>query len=117
METLCAHTSACSSRIHTKGWLTSSTIAITPTTLRVRLLLAVGADPDRVWQAVRAEIARLLADHRLDHVTVLGLSGRGYAELRLYGVLRSLSIRCSPRLALGLAWWHHACGGNETRFS
>jgi phenylacetate-CoA ligase len=50
--------------------LTSSTIAITPTTLRVRLLLAVGADPDRVWQAVRAEIARLLADHRLDHVTV-----------------------------------------------
>ena len=70
METLCAHTPACSSRIHTKGCLTSSTIAITPTTLRVRLLLAVVADPDRVWQAVRAEIARLLADHRLDHVTV-----------------------------------------------
>ena len=37
---------------------------------RARLLLAVGADSDRVWQAVRAEIARLLADHRLDHVTV-----------------------------------------------
>jgi hypothetical protein len=48
--------------------LTSSTIAITPTTLRV--LLAVGADPDRVWQAVRAEITRLLADHSLDHGTV-----------------------------------------------
>lgn len=42
----------------------------TPTTLRVRLLLAAGADPDQVWRAVRAEIAQLLTEHQLDHVTV-----------------------------------------------
>ena len=42
----------------------------TPTGLRVRLQPATGADPDRVWEALHAEIARLLASHKLDHVTV-----------------------------------------------
>lgn len=41
-----------------------------PTSLRVRLRAAPGTDPDRVWQAVHAGIARLLAEHRLDQVTV-----------------------------------------------
>jgi hypothetical protein len=40
-----------------------------------------------------------------------------FCELRHNGVLGSSSIRCSPKLALGLAWWHHAFGGKETRFS
>ncbi|MHB1216420.1 MAG: TolC family protein [Thiobacillus sp.] len=41
-----------------------------PTTLRVRLHAMAGTDPDRVWQAVQGEIARLLADHKLGHVAV-----------------------------------------------
>ena len=41
-----------------------------PTNLRVRLRLADSADPDRVWQKVRTEITRLLAEHKLAHVTV-----------------------------------------------
>ncbi|MEV0698724.1 phenylacetate--CoA ligase family protein [Saccharopolyspora sp. NPDC050389] len=42
----------------------------TPTTLRVRLQPRDGADADRVWQAVRDEISRLLAEHEADHVTL-----------------------------------------------
>lgn len=41
-----------------------------PTNLRVRLKPADGSDPERVWQSVRAEITRFLADNNLDHVTV-----------------------------------------------
>ena len=41
-----------------------------PARLRVRLRPAEGADPDRVWQAVHAEIARTLAERKLGHVTV-----------------------------------------------
>lgn len=41
-----------------------------PTTLRVRLSVVAGTDPDRVWQAVQSEIARLLAAHKLGHVAV-----------------------------------------------
>ncbi|GAA4586056.1 coenzyme F390 synthetase [Planotetraspora phitsanulokensis] len=40
------------------------------TTLRVRLKPAEGADPDRVWQTVRDEIAHLLTEHKADHVTL-----------------------------------------------
>ncbi|WP_416972976.1 phenylacetate--CoA ligase family protein [Streptomyces sp. 4F14] len=42
----------------------------TPTTLRVRLATAPGADPDTVWRASHDELTRLLADHHLDDVTV-----------------------------------------------
>ena len=45
-------------------------VQTTPTTLRVRLQPAAGADPERVWQAVRADIVRLLTEHRLGHVLV-----------------------------------------------
>lgn len=41
-----------------------------PTTLRVRLRVATGTDPDRVWQAVQSEITRLLTAHKLGHVAV-----------------------------------------------
>lgn len=41
-----------------------------PTTLRVRLRLAAGADPDRVWEAVQSEMARLLAARGLANVAV-----------------------------------------------
>lgn len=45
-------------------------VQIAPMRLRVRLRPAPGADPDHVWQAVHAGIARLLAEHTLDQVTV-----------------------------------------------
>jgi phenylacetate-coenzyme A ligase PaaK-like adenylate-forming protein len=48
----------------------SQIVQTTPTTLRVRSRYAAGADPDKVWQAVHAEITRLLAEHRLAHVAV-----------------------------------------------
>ncbi|MCF3106554.1 phenylacetate--CoA ligase family protein [Streptomyces roseoverticillatus] len=41
-----------------------------PSTLRVRLLPAAGADPDRAWQTVLQELTRLLAGNGLGHVTV-----------------------------------------------
>ena len=41
-----------------------------PTTLRVRLRVAAEADGEHIWEAVRAEIARVLAANGLDHVTV-----------------------------------------------
>ncbi len=41
-----------------------------PTTLRVRLRPAAGADPERVWQAVEGEIRRLLTDRGLAQVSV-----------------------------------------------
>lgn len=43
-------------------------VQATPNTLRVRLLVEAGADPEAVWQAVRDGLTRLLADHRLGHV-------------------------------------------------
>ncbi|MFO0845320.1 MAG: hypothetical protein U0797_23540, partial [Gemmataceae bacterium] len=41
-----------------------------PTSLRVRLRPAPGADPERVWEAVQSELSRLLAGHGLEQVTV-----------------------------------------------
>lgn len=45
-------------------------VQTSPRGLQVRLRSAGGADPDRVWQAARAAITRLLAEHRLEHATV-----------------------------------------------
>lgn len=45
-------------------------VQTTPTILRVRLTIAAGADRDRAWQAVHAQLTRLLAAHGLEHVTV-----------------------------------------------
>jgi hypothetical protein len=41
-----------------------------PTTLHVRLRVDADADRERVWEAVRAEITRVLAANGLEHVTV-----------------------------------------------
>lgn len=41
-----------------------------PTSLRVRLRYAAGADPEIVWQTVHAAIARLLTERKLPHVEV-----------------------------------------------
>ena len=45
-------------------------VQTTPAILRGRVQPAAGADPDRVWQAVHAEIARVLEQHGLGDVTV-----------------------------------------------
>jgi phenylacetate-coenzyme A ligase PaaK-like adenylate-forming protein len=56
---------------HIPGVELSQIVQTTPTSLRVRLRPAADTDPDRVWQAVRSEIARLLAERRLGQVTVV----------------------------------------------
>ncbi|GIW86327.1 MAG: hypothetical protein KatS3mg108_0651 [Isosphaeraceae bacterium] len=55
---------------HVPGVELSQIVQTAPTSLRVRLRPAAGADPERVWQAVWGEITRLLAAHKLDHVAV-----------------------------------------------
>ncbi|KAB2942313.1 MAG: phenylacetate--CoA ligase family protein [Hyphomicrobium sp.] len=45
-------------------------VQTTPASLRVRLLLVAGSDPDRVWQAAHDALVRLLAEHKLEHVTI-----------------------------------------------
>jgi phenylacetate-CoA ligase len=45
-------------------------VQVTPAALRVRLRFAPGAHPNRVWQAVLAEITRVLAASQLNNVTV-----------------------------------------------
>ncbi|MEU6122082.1 phenylacetate--CoA ligase family protein [Streptomyces sp. NPDC047123] len=41
-----------------------------PSTLRVRMVRAAGTDPDHVWRTAHDGLARLLADNKLDNVTV-----------------------------------------------
>lgn len=45
-------------------------VQTTPTNLRVRLKTATGSDPDQVWRAFHTELAHLLAEYQLDHVTL-----------------------------------------------
>ncbi len=45
-------------------------IQTTSSTLSVRLQLRAGADPDQVWDEVRANLVRMLSDHGLSHVAV-----------------------------------------------
>jgi phenylacetate-CoA ligase len=45
-------------------------IQTTSSTLRVRLQSRAGADPDHVWDEVRAMLVRMLSDHGLRHVAV-----------------------------------------------
>ncbi|MDT7746143.1 MAG: hypothetical protein QOE59_5221, partial [Actinomycetota bacterium] len=45
-------------------------VQTTPTTLRVRLQPGNGADIDRVWQTVRAEITQLLTEHKVDDISL-----------------------------------------------
>jgi phenylacetate-coenzyme A ligase PaaK-like adenylate-forming protein len=55
---------------HVPGVEAFQVMQTTSTSLRVRLRSAAGADPDHVWQAVHCELARLLAAHRLGHVSI-----------------------------------------------
>lgn len=48
----------------------SQIVQRTPTSLSVRLKTAATANPNRIWQTVQTEITRLLAEHKLSHVTV-----------------------------------------------
>ncbi|MGW7284746.1 phenylacetate--CoA ligase family protein [Streptomyces sp. NPDC054847] len=45
-------------------------VQTTPTTLRVRIRPAAGADQDRLWNAVRTGLAALLTDHGTDRVRI-----------------------------------------------
>ena len=45
-------------------------VQTTPTSLRVRLHLGAGTDPDHVWEALHTEIRRLLNAHALEHIRV-----------------------------------------------
>lgn len=55
---------------HIPGVELFQVVQTTPTSLRVRLRQVSAADPERLWQAVHAEITRLLTAHKLGHVTV-----------------------------------------------
>ena len=55
---------------HVPGVELSQVVQDTPTSLRVRLIMAPNADTSWVWEAVHAELTNLLAEHGLRHVTV-----------------------------------------------
>jgi phenylacetate-coenzyme A ligase PaaK-like adenylate-forming protein len=55
---------------HIPGVGLSQVVQSTPTSLLVRLRPAAGADPERIWQTVHGELARLLAEHGLGHVSI-----------------------------------------------
>lgn len=45
-------------------------VQTSPTGLRVRLKLSAGAEPDRIWQTVLAELAHVLKENNLGHITL-----------------------------------------------
>ena len=55
---------------HIPGVERVQVVQATPSRLRVRLQTSSSADPNRVWDAVHGEIARMLAQHDLTHVAV-----------------------------------------------
>jgi phenylacetate-coenzyme A ligase PaaK-like adenylate-forming protein len=55
---------------HVPGVELSQVVQSAPTSLRVRLRTAAGADRNRVWQMVHGELANLLAKHGLAHVSI-----------------------------------------------
>lgn len=55
---------------HISGIEQFQLVQTAPTTLRLRLRPADGAEQERMWQAVHAEITRLLTAHQLGNVTV-----------------------------------------------
>jgi len=63
-------------------------IQTTPSTLRVRLQLRSGNDPDSVWREVHEKLSRMLKEHELDHVVVE--RGTEPPELSPGGKLRSV---------------------------
>jgi phenylacetate-coenzyme A ligase PaaK-like adenylate-forming protein len=55
---------------HVPGVELAQVVQTSPTSLRVRLLPTAVADPERIWQAVRSKITRMLAEHKLNHVVL-----------------------------------------------
>lgn len=55
---------------HVPGVDVFQVVQTAPTTLRVRLHYEPGADHGSVWQRVEDELRDLLANHKLDHVTI-----------------------------------------------
>ncbi len=55
---------------HVPGVELFQVVQSAPTRLHVRFRLAADADPDRVWQAVHAELANLLTERGLGQVSV-----------------------------------------------
>jgi phenylacetate-coenzyme A ligase PaaK-like adenylate-forming protein len=55
---------------HVPGIELAQIVQSRPTTLRVRLRAAGGADPEVVWQAVLGDLRGLLAAHGLGHVAI-----------------------------------------------
>ena len=55
---------------HIPGVERVQVVQATPSRLRVRLQTSSSADPNRVWDAVHGEIARMLPQHDLTHVAV-----------------------------------------------
>ncbi|MCE7056506.1 phenylacetate--CoA ligase family protein [Algoriphagus sp. AGSA1] len=41
-----------------------------PTNLRIRLKLSAGAEPERIWQTILAELAGVLKENRLENITL-----------------------------------------------
>ena len=46
-------------------------VMTSPTAMRVRLVPAASSDPDQVWQGVVTQIRKVLANYRLEHVTIV----------------------------------------------
>ncbi len=55
---------------HIPGIEQFQVVQTTPANLRVRLKISSQVDADRAWQSVHADLKRLLAKHKLDHVAV-----------------------------------------------
>lgn len=55
---------------HVPGVDLSQVVQTAPTSLRVRLRFASGADPDQVWRTVHGELKHLLDSHELHQVTI-----------------------------------------------
>lgn len=55
---------------HVAGIELFQIVQVSPTWLRVHLHFTDGADPDRVWHSVHAQLMRLLSEHRLADVAV-----------------------------------------------
>lgn len=55
---------------HVPGVELLQVVQRTPSAVRVRVRPSAGADPARVWDAVRAELARLFAAHGLEDVVI-----------------------------------------------
>jgi phenylacetate-CoA ligase len=88
---------------HIPGIERVQVVQTSPSSLRVRLLVAPGAEPNRVWQAAHTEITRMLTQHQLSHVTVE--RGEEPPEQSLGGKYRAVN-RCIERTTTSAPHFH-----------